>query len=74
MKRIVWIIIFIVLAGLLYYGWRNRSALPVIGTNTDVNAKKSRNLDYYCNLPNIPSDYQKDCDNFKNGFNSGLIR
>lgn len=42
--------------------------------NLNAKAKAEKNLQYFCNLPKVPADYIKDCENFRKGVNSGLIK
>lgn len=70
MKKIA--IIFLILSlGLLLSG-----CLFSKNTNQNLNAKAKaeKNLQYLCNLPKVPAEYLKDCENFQKGFNSGLIK
>ena len=70
MKKIG-IILLIIFLGVILSG-----CLFEKNTNQNVNkaTKSQKTLEYICNLPKVPSDYVKDCENFRKGVNSGLIK
>ena len=69
MKKVA-ILLLLISLGLVLSG-----CLLKKNTNQNINTKEKakKNLDYFCNLPKVPADYIKDCENFQKGFESGLI-
>ena len=69
MKKII-VLLLIIFLGLILSG-----CLFEKNTNQNINktTKSQKTLEYFCNLPKVPADYVKDCENFRKGVNSGLI-
>lgn len=64
------IIILLIFLGLLLSGCLFKDST---NQNINIKAKTQKTLEYFCNLPKVPADYIKDCENFKKGVNSNLI-
>lgn len=69
MKRLA-ILSLLIMLGLIISGCVGKTT----NQNTNAKAKAEKNLDYFCNLPQVPASYTKDCENFQKGFNSGSIK
>jgi len=64
----------IILCLLLFLGLLLSACTKSTNQNLNAKAKAEKNLQYLCNLPKVPAEYLKDCENFQKGFNSGLIK
>lgn len=64
----------IILCLLLSLGLLLSACAKSSNQNLNAKAKAEKNLQYLCNLPKVPAEYLKDCENFQKGFKSGLIK